>query len=116
MYRLLSSIILMFVLILTGNHNISFAATSAYQQIQEADHYIDQSIQLAQQGKMQDAQKEFQSYQDHWPSIENQVKQTSVKAYSDIEMAMGQVSFAFAQNFRNISFLATRATVIRPTV
>jgi high-affinity iron transporter len=74
------------------------AVQSPEQDVQQAEQYVEQALNLAQQGKLNEANKSFHQYRDNWFKIEDGVRNESAKAYQDIEAAMGKVDFAFAQN------------------
>ncbi|WNB94029.1 FTR1 family protein [Bacillus sp. NEB1478] len=63
----------------------------------EANKLVSQSLQLSKQGDLDGAAKTFKKFSSTWLSIEDGVKDQSTTAYKDIEDAMGQVQFSFAQ-------------------
>jgi len=62
--------------------------------LQKADAGIQQAIQMAENGKVEDAVKQFDAFQASWISYEDGIKETSLAAYQKIEQAMGEVAFA----------------------
>ncbi|MEC0269493.1 FTR1 family protein [Paenibacillus anseongense] len=70
------------------------ASASGEDDLKKADVDIQQAIQLAQSGKVEDASKLFDKFQVNWLTIEEGIKVTSLAAYQKIEQAMGEVSFA----------------------
>ncbi|NOV03907.1 iron permease [Paenibacillus sp. LMG 31457] len=62
--------------------------------LKKADLNIQQAIQLAQSGKVEEASKLYDVFQTTWLTIEDGIKVTSLAAYQKIEQAMGEVSFA----------------------
>lgn len=70
------------------------ASASGEDDLKKADADIQQAIQLAQSGKVEDASKLFDRFQANWLTIEEGIKVTSLAAYQKIEQAMGEASFA----------------------
>ncbi|UQD52243.1 iron permease [Bacillus methanolicus] len=77
---------------------IGWAASQGTENMSKAQQYVNQSLELAKQGNLSEAQKSYQKFNDTWLEIESTVKSDSGQAYSDIESKMGQVQFAFIQN------------------
>lgn len=74
----------------------SFAA-SAENDLQGANKNIIEAMHSVQNGKMEEAKKQYESFSSTWMSIESGVKDESQDAYREIEDGMGQVQFALAQ-------------------
>lgn len=72
-----------------------WAASQGTENMSKAQQYVDQSLELAKQGNLSEAQKIYQKFNDTWLEIESTVKSDSGQAYSDIESKMGQVQYAF---------------------
>ncbi|MFD0699035.1 FTR1 family protein [Paenibacillus sp. GCM10027628] len=70
------------------------AGAQAEDDLKKADQGIQQAIQLAEGGKLDDAAKLFDTFQTTWLSYESGIKSKSLAAYQKIEAAMGEVSFA----------------------
>jgi high-affinity iron transporter len=75
-----------------------YAASQGVENLTKAEKYVDQAITDVQQGNLSTAQKVYQKFNDTWLEIEDTVKEDSGQAYSDIELNMGQVQYAFMQN------------------
>ncbi|MDR7071073.1 FTR1 family iron permease [Fictibacillus barbaricus] len=88
-------VIILFGLIISPLH--SFANGKATEDMTEANKLAAQSLQLSKTGDMDGAAKTFKEFSSTWLSIEDGVKDQSAIAYKEIEDAMGQVQFAFAQ-------------------
>ncbi|TVX99415.1 hypothetical protein [Paenibacillus cremeus] len=71
-----------------------YASAKGEDDLKKADADIQQAIQLAQSGKVEDAFKLYDKFQTNWLTIEDGIKVTSLAAYQKIEGAMGEVSFA----------------------
>ncbi|MFD3447386.1 FTR1 family protein [Microbacteriaceae bacterium 4G12] len=93
--KLYISLLTVFLLI-TAFPFHSFAAGAA-DDLQQANKLVVQTVQLTQQGDVNGALNEYKKFTTAWLSVEDGVKQQSQQAYHDIEDAMGQVQFAFAQ-------------------
>lgn len=74
------------------------ASSSAISDVKEAETFVDQALNLAEQGKLDQAKTAYGQYNDHWFQIEQGVRKTSSDAYTAIEAQMGQVSYSFMQN------------------
>lgn len=95
--RFASFIILL--LLLVGTRPISgWAASQGSENMSKAEQYVDQSLTMAKQGNLAEAQKVYKKFNDTWLEIESSVKSESGQAYSDVESNMGQVQYAFIQN------------------
>jgi high-affinity iron transporter len=76
------------------------AATTGKDNIQKAEPWIEQALQSAQQGNLDQAHQAFERFHSNWMKIEDSIKSDSTKAYKDIEDKMGMVEFGFSQNNR----------------
>ncbi|EJQ37573.1 FTR1 family protein [Bacillus cereus BAG5X1-1] len=77
-----------------------FAATAA-DDLGKANKSVIQALQLVQEGDINGASKQYEAFRSTWLSIEEGIKKQSSQAYRDVEDAMGQVQFAFAQQPAN---------------
>lgn len=75
-----------------------WAASQGTENMSKAEQYLDQAINLTNQGNIDEAKKAYQEFNDTWLTIEDSVKSDSSQAYSDIEANMGQVQYAYIQN------------------
>ncbi|MEW9698850.1 FTR1 family protein [Paenibacillus sp. SI8] len=69
------------------------AGAAAEDDLKKADAVIGQAIQAAENGKLDEASKLFESFQTDWLTYEEGIKVKSLAAYQKIESAMGEVSF-----------------------
>lgn len=75
----------------------SIFANSAVDDMKKENQFVEQAIQSVQSGNIKAAQEKIDSFSSTWLSVEDGIKKQSMQAYRDIEDAMGQVQFAFAQ-------------------
>jgi high-affinity iron transporter len=76
----------------------ALAEGSGSANLAKAEPFIDQALANAEQGKLPQAKQSYERFSNMWFKIEDSVKSESPKAYSDIELNMGQVEYAFTQN------------------
>lgn len=76
----------------------ALAEGSGSANLAKAEPFIEQALKNAEQGKLPQAKQSYERFSNLWFQIEDSVKSESPKAYSDIEMNMGQVEYAFTQN------------------
>ncbi|NGQ95132.1 iron permease [Brevibacillus sp. SYP-B805] len=73
------------------------AATKAESDLAEAQAAVTQALDLAKAGKLDEAKKAYDTFNDTWRKIEDGVKEESGTAYKEIESHMGKVVYAFMQ-------------------
>jgi high-affinity iron transporter len=99
MIRKINSVLLIFLFVFALFAPVAtFAADQATADVSKAEQLVEQALQQANQGKLQEANQTYQLYRKTWLGIEDGIKKDSSKAYSDIESNMGQVDYALVQN------------------
>ncbi|HEY9620334.1 MAG TPA: FTR1 family protein [Crinalium sp.] len=66
------------------------------QDMQRLDGYVEQAIAATQHNNLQQASVDFNHYKSDWFDVEDGVKETSRRAYKEIEDAMAEVKFNFS--------------------
>lgn len=96
MYKnLLLKLSILLLILGFGVHNSVFAAENSIEDIKKAELSIDQAIEYASKGDLEEAQKAYEKFNKTWREIEEGIKSDSATAYRDIESNMGQVVYAF---------------------
>ncbi len=72
----------------------TWAASTAQQDVQKIDSYIEQAIAQSETKDLATAGASYQQFRKGWSEIEDGVRDTSRPAYREIETAMGQVRVA----------------------
>jgi high-affinity iron transporter len=85
--------IMMYAFFLPG----AVLAAQSNPDFQAANQFVQTAVGLAEKGDYSAAQQQFNNFHTKWFEVEDGVKQKSQNAYKEIEGAMGQVQFAFAQ-------------------
>jgi high-affinity iron transporter len=99
MIRNIHRVLLVFLVVFTLFAPVATqAADQATADVTKAEQLVEQALQQANQGKLEDAKQTYQQFRKTWLQIEDGVKKDSSKAYSDIESNMGQVDYALLQN------------------
>ncbi|WCK52817.1 FTR1 family protein [Aneurinibacillus sp. Ricciae_BoGa-3] len=86
------------VLYILFTWTVAAQASTGTDNMARAEQFINQALQNAKQGKLAEAQKNFEAFNKSWLQIEDSIKADSGKTYADVESKMGEVSYAFILN------------------
>lgn len=76
----------------------ALAEGTAKENMTKAEEFVTQALDLAKQGKLDEAKQAYKKFNSTWRDIEDGVKEESAQAYKEIESSMGKVVYAQAIN------------------